>query len=102
VVLLLEATTPTRLYNNHYHKKHPYIGDIMLKKIEGWKTYICVILMLVTCGLQHFGIVDAVSFKTIMGILGSLAIASMKSAQDRIEKVARGFSRQLPGEESNE
>jgi len=61
----------------------------MIKKLQGLKTYICVFFIIVSAVLNYLGIIDPVTHKTLLTILGGLALAAIKAGHNRIEKRAR-------------
>lgn len=58
----------------------------ILNALNGWKTHILVVLMIVVAVLNHFQLIDASTFKTAMTVLGGLAVSAVKSGQNRIEQ----------------
>lgn len=61
----------------------------MLKKLQGLKTYICIVLIVVSAILNYFSVVDAETHKTLLTIFGALALAAIKAGHNRIEKAAK-------------
>lgn len=57
-----------------------------IKYLEGWRTYICVLIMLLCGILKYFGIIDIELYTTIISILGPLALAAIKSSNNKVIK----------------
>jgi len=61
----------------------------MLAKLQGLKTYICVALIIASAILNHLGVIDQDTHKTLLAILGGLALAAIKAGHNRIEKATK-------------
>jgi len=66
-----------------------------LTALDGWKTYICVVLIIVSALLKHFDVLDSETFKTVLTILGGLGMAAIKSGQNRVEKATKELTRTM-------
>jgi len=65
----------------------------LLQALDGWKTHICALLLILSGILKHYGVLDPETFKTVVTILGGLGLAAIKSGQTRVEKAAKQLAR---------
>lgn len=60
----------------------------MWEKLQGWKTYISVILIIVIAILKNFEIIDSNTYDTLIALLGAGALASLRSGINKAEEKA--------------
>jgi hypothetical protein len=56
-----------------------------MNKLDGWKTYICILLLIISGVLKHFGIVDSELYSLLISVLGPLSLASLRSGVKKAE-----------------
>lgn len=67
----------------------------MLEKLEGYKTYLGIILMLISAVLNKLGYIDAETFNTIMTTLAGLTAIAWKAASNRTEETLKTTLKEL-------
>jgi hypothetical protein len=56
----------------------------MIKFINGKKTYIVVGVMVVVSGLKIFGIIEPVTYESVMGILTALGFGALRAGVEKV------------------
>lgn len=56
----------------------------MIKFISGKKTYLVAAVMAVVSGLKIFGVIEPVTYESIMGILAALGFGALRAGVEKV------------------